>query len=207
MNRYFACLGLPGSFVLTMLLSLTALLSALIRPSVARWLCFAAMFMSSIGDIFLMRFMGLDRTFPNYFIWGAASFMIAHIIYTLSYRSLAASKGLSFFNGGVVLAVIIALCGLVYVLYTCHHRNDYSNFLLVTIYLFIICINCASIFSYSWASIQNRPWTILAAVGALSFFISDFIIGIGMLADINRYNHLIWWFYPIGQILIILFCR
>lgn len=207
MNRYFTCLGLPGSFVLTILLSLTALLSAIIQPSIGRWLCFAAMILSSIGDIFLMRFMGLNRIFPNYFLWGAASFMIAHIIYTLSYRSLAASKSLSFFNGGVVLAAIIALCGLIYVLYTCHQRNNYSNFILVTVYLFIICINCASIFSYAWASFPKHPWTIFAAIGALSFFISDFIIGIGMLAGVNRYDHLIWWFYPIGQILIILFCR
>lgn len=193
--------------MLTMLLSFTALVSALIRPCPARWLCFAAMFMSSIGDIFLMRFRGLNRYFPNYFIWGASAFMIAHILYTFSYRMLAKSHGLRFLNGGVAIAVVVALASFIYVLSACKKRHDFTNFPLVVIYLIIITINCSSIFSYAWASFLKRPWTVLAAIGALSFYISDLIIGVGMLAKIVKYDHLIWWFYPIGQFLIILFCR
>ena len=204
MNRYFAFNGLPGSFVLTMLLSLTALISALIKPSTARWLCFAAMLMSSVGDIFLMRFKGLDRIFPNYFIWGAAAFMVAHIIYALSYRSLSLSRGIGFLNGGVVLAALMLVASLAYALYACIRSHDYSNLPLAAIYLLIISVNCAFIFSYAWGAFPKRPWTILAAVGAVSFFISDFIIGLGMLSNISRYNHLIWWYYPIGQILLLI---
>lgn len=207
MNKYFAFNGLPGSFVLTILLSGLALISALIQPSPARWLCFAAMFMSTIGDIFLMRFRGLNRYFPNYFIWGAAAFMIAHIIYIMAYRTLAASKGLSFFNGGVVIAILIALASLAYIIHTCIQRKNYSNLPLSVIYLAVISLNCASIFSYTWSSFLRQPWTIFASIGALSFFVSDFIIGLGLLANIVRYDHLIWWYYPIGQLLLILFCR
>jgi len=207
MNRYFAFNGLPGSFVLTLLLSGLALLSALVKPCTARWLCFAGMVMSSIGDIFLMRFRGLDRLFPNYFIWGAAAFMVAHILYTFSYRSLSASRGHRFFNGGVIFVMILSALSLIYILNVCHKRSNYSDLPLSIVYLAVISIGCCAIFSYAWASFPKRPWAILSAVGALSFFISDFIIGLGMLAGINRYSHLIWWFYPIGQILIILFCR
>lgn len=207
MNRYFACFGLPGSFVLTMLLSLLSLISALTKPCPARWLCFAAMIMSSVGDIFLMRFRGLNRWFPNYFIWGAGAFMIAHIIYAFSYRLLAKSKGFSFMNGGVVIAILMILASIFYCLYLCKGSGKYSNFPLCVIYLLVIGINCASIFSYSWAAFLKQPWSILAAVGAVSFFISDFIIGLGLLANISRYDRFIWWYYPIGQFLIILFCR
>ena len=55
MNRYFAWFGQPGAFVLTLLLSLFALIMALRRPQLDRWLCFGAKAFSSIGDIFLMR--------------------------------------------------------------------------------------------------------------------------------------------------------
>ncbi|MBR6766972.1 MAG: hypothetical protein IKM02_03375, partial [Clostridia bacterium] len=176
MNRYFALGGLPGSFVLTVLLSLTAFVSALINPCPARWLCFGAMLLSSVGDIFLMRFKGLNRWFPNYFIWGASAFMIAHIIYALAYRKLAASKGrLPFFNGGAVIAALAATASLVYIVYICVQRHSYSNLPLAAIYLLIISINCASVFSYAWASFPRSPWTIFAAAGAISFFVSDFI--------------------------------
>ena len=47
MNRYFACFGLPGSLVLTGLMSLLALVLALCFPTPARWLCLAAMLFSS----------------------------------------------------------------------------------------------------------------------------------------------------------------
>jgi hypothetical protein len=46
---------------------------------------------------------------------------------------------------------------------------------------------------------------VFCAVGALSFFISDLIIGLDALAGISTFGHLIWWYYPIGQILLNVF--
>ena len=49
MHKYFSWFGLPGSMVLSGLLSLTALVLALCFHSKDRWLCCAAMLLSTIG--------------------------------------------------------------------------------------------------------------------------------------------------------------
>lgn len=49
MQKYFEWFGLPGSFVLSMLLSLFALVMALIFPTGDRMLCLAAMAFSTMG--------------------------------------------------------------------------------------------------------------------------------------------------------------
>ena len=85
MDQYFRWFGLPGSVVLTGLMSVLALVRAVLQPTTARWVCFAAMFLSSIGDVFLARFAGLDRIFPNYFVIGAGFFMAAHLVYLLCF--------------------------------------------------------------------------------------------------------------------------
>lgn len=205
MNRYFAWFGQPGAFVLTLLLSLFALIMALRRPQLDRWLCFIAMAFSSIGDIFLMRYGGLQRYFPNYFVIGAASFAVAHLFYAAAYRTLARRKGHSFLNGGVVPAALLAVGCAVYFTRICIRRNDFGDYPLCMAYLVVIALNCAVVLSYAWAEFRKRPVAILAAAGALSFLISDLFIGLGVLAGNYRFDHLIWWYYPIGQILLIAF--
>ena len=203
MNKYFAWFGLPGSFVLTMLLSLSALMLAVIKPKKDRWLVFAAMAMSSVGDLFMMNFGSLGRIFSDTFAMGAAAFMIAHLLYICAYRAMAKKRGCGFLNGGVAITGLIALGCVVYFTKSCMDRNNFNRFGLAMAYLAVIGLNLATIFSYAWAGCRKNPLTLLAAIGAASFFASDFIIGLGMLASISRYNWLIWWLYPIGQILLI----
>lgn len=203
MDRFFRWFNLPGSFVLTLLMSAFAFVLALIFPSPARWLCFAAMAFSSVGDIFLMRFRGLDRIFPNYFVIGAAFFMLAHLLYTGCFALRIRGIGAAYLNGGAVIALVIAAVCFAYFTKLCMEPGRRSQYPLILAYLIIISINCMSVFSYAWSSAASHPAAILAAVGALSFLLSDLIIGLGMAADIRKYDHLIWWLYPIGQILLI----
>lgn len=203
MSKYFEWFGLPGSFVLTLLMSVFALVMALIFPSHARWLCFAAMAFSSVGDIFLMRFGGLDKVFPNYFMIGAAFFMLAHLLYAACFTLRIRESGAAFFNAGAVIALVIAAVCFAYFAKLCMEPGRRDQYPLILVYLIIISINCMSIFSYAYSSAGRHPMAILAAVGAVSFLLSDLIIGLGMAAGINQYDHLIWWLYPIGQILII----
>ena len=203
MNEYFAWFGLPGAFVLTMLLSLTALIPAILRPKKERWLVFAAMAMSSVGDLFMMNFGSLGRIFPDTFATGAAAFMIAHLIYICAFRTMAKKRGGRFLNGGAALAGLIALGCAVYFTKICMDRNFFSRFGLAMAYLAVIGLNLAAIFSYAWTGFGKNPLTLLAAIGAASFFASDFIIGLGVLASNFRYDWLIWWLYPIGQLLLI----
>ena len=75
--------------------------------------------------------------------------------------------------------------------------------ILCVIYMCIIGCNCAVIFSYAWSVKSIRS---LAALGALSFFLSDLIIGVEALTGYTTdfLWGMIWWLYPIGQFFIIL---
>ncbi len=205
MTGYFEWFGLPGTFVLTWLITLTSIVLAVIRRKPYAYVCASAMFVSSCGDMFMTRFGNIEELFPNYFVIGAALFMVAHVLYTVSYRLLAKSGGYRYFNGGVIAAIVIALACLVYFTVMCAQRNDFSMYFLCMLYLVVITVNCASIFSYAWASFRKKPYLVFCAVGALSFFISDLIIGLDALAGISTFGHLIWWYYPIGQILLNVF--
>ena len=201
MDKAFAWFGLKGSLVLTLLLSASALALALAFSSPARWLCFAAMLMSSVGDIFLMHFKVIERNIPNYFVVGAAFFMLAHLLYTACFGLKIREQGSAYINGGTFAALIIAAVCLLYFVSICKNKSQLP---LAVVYLVIITLNCMTVFSYAWSRGWSDPLAILAAVGAASFLASDLVIGFGLLANIHRYDYLIWWLYPIGQLLLII---
>lgn len=203
MDNYFGMLGLPGTFVLSEAMMLYALILALVKRRKDRWFCFAGMLTSSIGDLFMTRFMNIEDIFPNCFMIGVAVFMLAHIFYFNAYRLLAKSKGYKVCNKGMYGAVIMAAMAVIYFTIVCIQRKDFSMYPLVWIYLSVISLNCAMIFSYTWSSFKKKPVMVLAAVGILAFWLSDFIIGLDVIAGITEFNYLIWWLYPIGQILVI----
>ncbi len=151
----------------------------------------------------MTRFMNIEDIFPNCFMIGVGVFMLAHVFYFNAYRLLAKSKGYKLINKGMLGAVIMALIAVVYFTGVCIQKKDFSMYPLVWIYLSVISLSCAMIFSYTWSSFKKRPIMVLAAVGILSFWLSDYIIGLGVIAGISRYDYLIWWLYPIGQILVI----
>ena len=110
MSSYFAWFGLPGTFVLTVLMSALALVLALLRPSAHRWLCFAAMAFSTGGDLFLTNFRGLGDL-PNSFVIGACLFGIAHVLYLLTYRKLSALRGYPTLNRFGLIPALLAAVG------------------------------------------------------------------------------------------------
>jgi len=201
MDKYFRIGTLPGAFVLTLILSALSLILALFCPAPDRWLCLAAMLASSVGDIFLMDFRGLSRKLSNYFVLGAICFMFAHILYICSFAQLLRFGGYPLFNPGFATALLLGIVLLIYFLKT---MTDRSSLPLALIYLAIIIANCSVIFSCAWATVSTHPLSILAPLGALSFLLSDAIIGLGLLSGNHRFDHLIWWFYPVGQLLLIL---
>lgn len=200
MNRYFAWFGLRGSLVLTVLMSAYALVLAAAFLTPVRLLCAAAMVLSSVGDVFLMHEPWIERRFPNYFTIGAAFFMAAHLLYTACFALKIRAQGAAYWNGGAAAALLIAAVCFLYFTAVCKNPKLYP---LAVAYLCVITLNCMTVFSYAWSAWRTDGLAIPAAVGALSFLLSDLIIGLGSLAGIRRYDHLIWWLYPIGQILLI----
>jgi len=204
MNRFFRCFGLPGSLVLTGAMSLLAFVLALCFPTPARWLCFAAMLLSSVGDIFLMHLPVIEKNLPDYFVFGAAAFMAAHLLYALCYARLIRQSGAAILNPGAMVMVCIAVLVAAWFVLSARKYGRMDQMPLILVYIVMISLDAAMVFSYAWSQGIANPMAILAAAGSVSFFISDLIIGLGMVMGISRYDHLIWWYYPIGQILMII---
>lgn len=206
MNNFFRWFGLPGSFVLTMLMSALALVLAVCFHTKDRWWCLAAMLMSTIGDIILMNFRDIGKKMPvPYFYVGAVFFIVAHLLYTKGYFTMIREHGFRYINPGFWTAAgVILTAGVIVTILSLRDREASPGmYVLCLLYMCIIGTACATIFSYAWSV---RSWRSTAALGALSFFISDYIIGIDKLMGYTTpaMQDAIWWFYPIGQILIII---
>ena len=172
--------------------------------SIISCICLLAMFFSFLGDLAL-NCVPLEKR-PHWQLYlGAFFFMLAHITYaTAYYWRISLSKELFFNPGAIIACIFIILLFITSVAATIYSKRKLKSMTIIVfcIYTFIIGINFITIYSYSWI------YGSLTFIGALSFLISDFIIGIETVfkvkSDILR--KLVWIFYPIGQ-LIIIACR
>ena len=204
MDKYFCWFGLPGSMVLTTLLSSFALIRALCDPTPIRFLCFAAMALSSIGDLFLARLKPLKDRFRNCFSIGAAFFMGAHLVYAVCFSMKGRALQSHFWNAGTLAALLLgAVVFLAFFLLLVRYKRT-DSLLLIVIYLICILLNCTVVFSYGWSAGLTSFSAICAVLGVFGFLLSDLIIGLGLVSRIHRLDFLIWWLYPIGQTLLIL---
>ena len=206
MTKYFACFGLPGSLVLTMLMSALALVLAVVFRSQDRWLCLMAMLLSSVGDVILMNWRGIGHRLPiPGFYAGAMFFILAHFVYTAAYAGMIRRNGYSYRNAGfwIALSLIVLIGVTVTVMCLRRIRVNWTMYGLCIVYLCVIGCMLATVFSFAWSV---RGWRSIAAVGALSFFLSDLIIGLDRLLYITtpRLQGMIWELYPVGQILLLL---
>ena len=130
--------------------------------------------------------------------------MVAHLLYALCYARLIRQSGAAIWNPGAMLMVCIAALVAAWFVFSAGKRGRMDQLPLILAYIVMISLDAAMVFSYAWSQGIANPLAILAAAGAVSFFVSDLIIGLGMVMSVSRYDHLIWWYYPIGQILMIL---
>lgn len=206
MNRYFAWFGLSGTLVLTLLLSLTALVLALCYRTKDRLLCAIGMLLSSGGDIVLAGLFGIAERFPGiYFYLGTGFFILGHLLYIAAYRAKTRAAGCRIYNRGFWCGVIFT--AFVFAFLTVYMLSakvfpGIQMYGLCLVYTIIIGANLSVIWSYAYT---RRGIHMLAALGVLIFFVSDLIIGAGRLCGIEQFDFLIWWLYPIGQFLMIVF--
>ena len=164
-------------------------------------ICLLAMIFSFLGDVSL-NCMPLHKR-PHWLLYiGAVFFMVAHLQYATAYYWLIFESQNTFFNLGASIAITFMI--LLFVFSVAFAIISKSKTKLMTIIVFclytlVIGINFVTIYSYSWTFCSA------AFIGALSFLISDFIIGIETVFKIknNTLRKLVWIFYPIGQVLII----
>ncbi len=205
MNRLFRWFGLPGRFVLTVLMSLYAILLAVIYRDPPHYIAALAMLLSSLGDIVLMDFKPVTvRLHLRGFITGAIIFMLAQVMYSAVFFYKISYRGYILLNSGVYISAALLIVIYASTVYIALKRHSEGRVILAPcfFYLFVICTTCALVFSYT-LSAGGR--SLLSAVGILSFIISDcFIIARNVCGIKSKIlNELIWWFYPAGQILLL----
>ena len=210
MNRWFDNLPvignkIPGKITLSFLMLVYAIILFVVIRSHDRYICFIAMFFSFIGDIALNHNPDHSKQTNRDFIIGGVSFIVAHVFYCIAYNSKITISGYEVFNPGTEFAIMILLfVTAMMIIWNISKKNNFINklFYFGLAYLWITGINYITIFSYSYSvkGIQS-----IAAFGGLMFLASDIIIGMekffGLKSKTAR--ELVWWLYPIGQLILI----
>lgn len=190
---------------ISLALVIFAFIFSCIRPNgLDSLICLVAMAFSFFGDLSL-NCMPLNKR-PHWLLYiGAAFFMVAHLQYAVAYYLMIHESGEVFFNLGASLAcTFIVLLFVSTVIFAIYSKSKVKPMTIIVfcLYTLVIGINFVTIYSYSWI------FSAVSFVGALSFLISDFIIGIETVFKVKSetLRKLVWIFYPIGQIMIIA-CR
>ena len=173
-------------------LLVVAILCVLFDGSFARWMCLLAMFCSFIGDVLLLDISWIRKKVSNYFVFGAVAFGLAHICYGLAYCSLLEVKeGLKF---GSYIAILIVILILGYFIWNCVFKKKYHYLPIAVVYICLIGLEFVIVMTYGG----------LAVIGAIFFLASDFCLGMGRIVGNHRFDRWVWFFYPVGQIFLIL---
>ena len=204
MDKLFRIGKISGASVLTSLMSLYAFIMAVTFQTTDRWICFLAMFVSSIGDIIMSNETNVGKKIgKKRLLIGGIFFAAAHILYSVCYYSKNKDRGYGILNTGFYIALCVSFIALITIIILGQKKKNSPVSYLGAI-LYLCMISCAStmIFAFSFSA---KGIAFLALVGSLSFLLSDYIIGVGKFANIKKFDSLVWWLYPIGQILIITF--
>lgn len=205
MGRFFRWFGLPGNFVLTLLISLYGIILACVFRTPQRIICAAAMLLSSLGDILLMDYKPVTKKLPlRGFTAGAASFGIAHLVYASAFIFIMVKEGYGVVNPGFFCGIglfVASVAALIFLMKTKKQNNPVMK-VLPFCYLLLISFNLTVIFS---CSVSRGAYGLISGIGALSFYVSDLILSVRLVSSIKiKHNEaLVWWFYPIGQILLL----
>lgn len=164
-------------------------------------LCLIGMAFSFIGDIALNS-MPLEKRPHSLLYAGALFFIFAHLMYAQAYYARIVTLDHTYLNLGIALAISFVLALVIITAITFIRSKNAVKPMTCTVfgvYLLVITINFMTICSYSYSAKS------IAFIGAISFLISDYIIGIETLFKIKKdvLRKLVWIFYPVGQILIL----
>ncbi|MBR6034013.1 MAG: hypothetical protein IKP28_04690 [Clostridia bacterium] len=207
MNRWFDRLPIigsiiPGKIVLSFLMLLFAVFTQAFFKNFESSLCIVAMGFSFLGDVALNHKKDHSKQTKNDLIIGGIAFVLAHMFYCATYFQKIQAKGYQLWNFGACVALAILGFITVAMLITRSTTMNSNLYILGLAYLWLTGVNYTTIFSYAYSvkSIES-----LVALGGLMFLASDVIIGLekfsGLKSGLAR--ELVWWLYPIGQIIII----
>ena len=161
--------------------------------SLKKWIILALLF-SWTGDVLLM----FESTNSNFFIFGLAAFLIAHVFYILFYENVIRKEGLSK-NYWWFLPVIIYYIALIYIL------SPNLGDMKLPVRIYGIVISYMLIQALQTGRIKNPCAATLMIAGAVLFITSDSILAINKFYESFEYAGIaIMLTYGIAQLLITL---
>ncbi len=208
MNRWFDKFPilskyLPGKIILSFLMLLLSFILMCVFQTFDRFFCFLALICSVFGDLFLNYFPENRPFRKSDLMAGGIFFIFAHFLFFKAYYEKILMNGFTIINAGFVFAIILlVVTSIAFIIKAGENRRSFMLYFAL-IYLWLTGIDYLIIFSYSYSikSIES-----LALLGGLLFLASDIIIGceqfLGLKSKLCR--ELVWWFYPIGQIIMII---
>lgn len=168
-----------------------------------RW-CMLGMILSTCGDVFMTDVLGVG---PSSTYFGAAFFIMAHIVYGLCFLRASKRNGYREYNNGfkaglvLVLFTVLLLTGLMLL------RTGQVQGMYVPLLGYLLFIGFDTVCQFSYASSKKGKCRFLIPAMTL-FLFSDFLVFLPMLnicSESAAYNILIWLLYIPAQLLIVLF--
>lgn len=188
--------------MITAMLSVTAVILYKLFPLSLRKSCMIAMLLSSVGDVFMVNTpkIGEYSTFI-----GAGFFIAAHIVYGRGFYSEIRKKERKittpfFWAGFIVMLLSAVWLGILE--FTGAQEKKPVMFLLILVYIAAIGYNVCSMFAYSG---YEKKATFILPPSVILFYITDVFIFLNMLGINNSLRQYVWYFYPVAQLMIILF--
>lgn len=183
------------------ILFLALVLAIVFKEQKSRRFVLAAIFFGMIGDYFMTLQTGNWKV-----IAGGAAFAIEHTLFIIMFIKLFREQKMKMFNKWFVLSLAIFGVSLIIFEVLTFTLVSQPNVLLASllpIYMLVICINMGFNFSYSF---QRKGTFYLFALGIFTFYVSDIFVFLGITKVTQSLSDFVWLFYPIGQLLMVLFC-
>lgn len=191
-----------AKIIISVLLSLTAVLLFAFLGGRSRKECMIAMLLSSIGDVFMVD--GVINWSMSTYV-GAAFFMAAHIIYAGCAVKNAKERGFEYKNGGFRLGLWIMILSAVLLgvlAFTVPEKPVPIMFFLILIYIAVIGYNLCSQFSFGFSA---KGVFYVLPIAIFVFYLTDIFIFLDMLDIEHSLRNLVWYGYPPAQLGLILF--
>ncbi len=191
----------------TVLLSVIAIILFLLdKNSKARKLCMIAMILCTLGDFFMTNIFKINSLVTMAI--GASLFISGHICYGGMFRELVKDNNSKLVNNGFYIGFIVALLPLIVMLILAYTIAPIKPFILyvifVPVYTLVIGYHIACDYSYSFSIKSYR--SIILMLGVTLFYVTDIWIFLNMY-NLCNIESAIWHFYPLAQLLIIVFSK
>lgn len=176
-------------------------LTIVLKEQKSRRFVLVAMIFGMIGDYFMTSQFGNWKV-----VIGGIAFAIEHAIFIAMFIILFKEQKLKIFNRWFILSLAIFVVSLIIfevLTFTLVQQPNVALACLLPIYMLVISVNMGFNFSYSF---QRKGTFYFFALGIFTFYVSDIFVFLGITKVTQPLSNIVWLFYPIGQLLMVLFC-